>query len=257
MTYEVNSKTNKMLLSISKVLLPLGVLGFFCAGFLPFPEGVDSRVRMASTALIVLSIICSIKPLMREFKMQLRWQAEIAALSKANHKGKAVVKKQEFPTALYVVSVLFVALGFAFIFLLPLGYQSYRVQSEAPSWPHTTGEVISAEIIEKGLSPDISYQPIVVTQYSVGGKEYVTHDIFFNQSSAWEDSNIYAFQMTNKYYPGKQVRVYYNPDDAYMAVLDIRIHSTTYITLGLGCVFSLLGTCGFYFSIRETYRFIK
>ncbi|RYG16300.1 MAG: DUF3592 domain-containing protein [Chitinophagaceae bacterium] len=164
------------------------------------------------------------------------------------------MKKVEFPIASYLLSAAIIGLGLAF-FNMPDGYQSYRMQSNARNWPDTSGVVASSKIVESESRKPV-YQPSVVTQYIVGGKEYVTHDIYYNQSSSWSNSNEYAFQMRSKYYPGKQVRVYYNPDDPYIAVLDIRVRWSTYIFMGVGGLFALLGMWMFYFSIKQTYLFV-
>lgn len=255
MTDEENSETNKRLSSISKVLFAIGCLGVIFADFLPLPEGMSSIVRIASViALLVLPVMFSIKPLMREYKMQRRWDAEIAAISKANRKGKPA-KKKEFPTSSYILSVLFVVSGLALIFIVPYGYQSYRIQSQAPNWPHTTGIIVSSEIMDNG-SYEPMYQPRVITKYSVGGREYVTHDIYFKQSELWSSDNQYAYQKTDKYDPGEEVRVYYKPDEPSIAILDTGIRTFTYTLLAVGAVLTIFGTYGFYFSIRETYFFV-
>lgn len=167
--------------------------------------------------------------------------------------------KTQFPAALYIVSVLIVALGLSFIFLVPQGYQSYLAQSQASNWPQTEGKVLSSEVLvderRPGIEDDLA-QPKVVTRYSVNGRKYTTREIHFNQSRSWTDNYGAALAVVDQYPPGKEVTVYYNPEQPYQAVLSIRWDWFTFFIMGLGALFVLFGVYCFWLSLRDSYRFL-
>ena len=191
-------------------------------------------------------------------KERLKWEAEFYA--RRGSKKKTIPKPTQFPAALYVISVLVVALGLAFIFLVPGGYQSYVIQSDAVSWPHAVGEVISAEVVTQSQS-DIDesdlYQPKIVTRYVVNGRTYHTREIGFNQSSFWRTDSTYAYEVTEKLAPGTKVDVYYDPDDPAVAVLDKSADWFTYFMMALGAILVLCGVYWFWLSLRDTFLFFR
>jgi len=252
----VKSKTYQRL---SNFFLYAGVLGGIASHLLGFlPSTIRDPLKWVSILLVVLAILL---PLLRAFtqvKERLKWEAEFYA--RRGSKKKSVLKPTQFPAALYVISMLVVALGLAFIFLVPDGYQSYVIQSDAVSWPHTAGEVISAEVVtqsQSGIDESDLYQPKIVTRYVVNGRTYHTREIRFNQSSFWRTDTTYAYEVIEKLAPGTKVDVYYDPDDPAVAVLDKSADWFTYFMLALGAILVLCGVYWFWLSLRDTYSFLR
>lgn len=244
------SNAKKNLRPIADKFLAAGIIGILLAANLSFlSETVRSVIHWISVSIIVVYVIMISKPVMDEYK-------RIRKLEGARRTNK---KRKGFPTALYIISIAVAALGLSFIFLVPQGYQSYLVQTKASDWPHTMGEVLSAEIIvdegELGVSDDM-VQPRVITQYNVNGRTYAIHEISFNQSMSWSSSDRYAKTMINQYPPGTRVPVYYNPEQPSQAVLDTSADWFTFFIMGLGAIFVLLGVYWFWLSLRDTWLFI-
>ena len=63
--------------------------------------------------------------------------------------------------------------------------------------------------------------------------------------------------MTKKYALGTRVRVYYKPDEPYVAVLDTSIDWFTYFIILFGAVLFLLGVYWFWLSLRDTYLIVE
>ena len=63
--------------------------------------------------------------------------------------------------------------------------------------------------------------------------------------------------MTKKYALGTRVRVYYNPDEPYVAVLDTSVDWFTYFIIVFGAVLFLLGVYWFWLSLRDTYLIVE
>ena len=260
MLNRVTHKPKGTLRSIADRLLTVGGISFLLctSGFFPFSEAVRGPVKGIAILLMAISFAITAKLVLKEFRSQRAVEAELNRMKPASAVNSAA-KKKEFPAALYLISLAVIALGLSFIFLVPQGYQRYRLQSQASSWPYTTGEVISAEVIvdERGAGfQDDLVQPKIVIQYIVDNRQYVTREIYFNQSTSWSSSGDYAEAMTEKYPPGAQVPVFYNPAEPSVAVLDTSAVWFTYIMMGLGAIFVIFGIYWLWLSLRDTYFFI-
>ena len=238
-------------------LFAIAVLGLIGASELPFLSDEERSVlRWVSVPLIIFLVVFRLIEAAVQAKAQLKWEATFKA--GRHQKSKTINKKREFPAALYLISVLVAALGLSLIFLVPAGYQSHLLQSRASNWPYTMGEVIRAEVVyDEGFDiDDRKVQPQIVTQYFVSDRKYITREIHFNQSSSWRFSDSYAHAMTKKYALGTRVRVYYKPDEPYVAVLDTSVDWFTYFIIVFGAVLFLLGVYWFWLSLRDTYLII-
>jgi hypothetical protein len=257
MILRASENSNLPIGSLSSWLFTAGVLGVIGAIKFSFiAESMRTPVFWIAILLILVSVLLRVKLIMANLKSRRAVELELSRTRPARRK-KAAVKKN-FPTALYLVSLVVLALGLALIFLTPQGYQSYLMQSSVSSWPETTGEVISAEVIvdERGFSSeDDMYQPRVITQYKIGDRVYTTREIHFNQSSSWRSNRVYADAMIDKYAPGTQVSVFYNPEESSVAVLNTQTDWVTYFIMAFGAILLLIGMYWFWLSIRDTYLF--
>lgn len=250
------NKTNEKLRKISKRIFGPAVLGLLIA-LDPFfiPDMISTALLWVCVPLLLLDAAIRIKIVIDIMK-----SPEVAEEIRVQREAE---KKKElyFPTALYLVSVLVVALGLCFVFLVPQGYRSYEAQSEAENWPQTAGEVILSEVVEQDRYRDPKekelVQPKVVTQYTVNGITYKTRDIHFNQSRTWSTDYGQATKITNQYPTGTEVPVYYNPENPSQAVLKTSYDWFTFFIMGLGGLFVILGIYWFWISLRDTYRYFS
>lgn len=96
------------------------------------------------------------------------------------------------------------------------------------SWPTVEGSILSSEVYEQccgeyseGWFPKVSYR------YSVAGKEYISDKVEF-VSMGDGNTSYFALQVIRRYPVGKQVKVYYNPLDPDVAVLEPGIPDNHY-----------------------------
>lgn len=252
-----NNIARKSVPKIWDKAIGLGIFILTLTLAVPFlPDALSSVLMWVSLSLILMSVIVRLKLTMEV----MRSPETQEAIRKAREEQRAErLKRKEFPAALYIFSVLVAALGLCFIFLVPQGFTSYQSQSKAASWPQTMGEVISSEVVARSRirNPDEreQVQPKVVTQYSVNEKTYATREISFNQSRTWSTDYADASNLVNKYPPGAEATVYYNPELPSEAVLTIRYDWFTFFIMGLGALFVLLGIYWFWLSLRDTYLF--
>lgn len=169
-------------------------------------------------------------------------------------------KPSRSPGFLYVFSVLVVALGFAVIFLTPIGYDSTVKQHAAKSWPVAQGIVVHSSVREKEDSTGDSgtmYNAKVSTEYTVGGRRYRINEIYFAQSDAWSTPSYGAERTVRKYKKGTQVPVYYDPERPAIATLEPGVKLWNYVSIGSGVGLMILGLVAFWFALRNTYRFVR
>ncbi|HTX20837.1 MAG TPA: DUF3592 domain-containing protein [Candidatus Aquilonibacter sp.] len=109
----------------------------------------------------------------------------------------------------------------------------------AEHWPVTDGIVQTAEMKSNidnhghtTHSADVTYS------YQVAGTSYTGDKVSTGEMSS---SVAYAQGILNRYPVGKTVTVHYAPDDPSDAVLETGIHGGTWICLGVGTVFALVG----------------
>lgn len=257
MNFRIPDKLSLSPSILSNWLFTAGVLGVIGAKKLSFiAESIRTPGFWIAVLLILISVLLRVKLVIADLKSRKAVELELSQTRPKPRKKSTI--KREFPTALYLISLAVIALGLALIFLTPQGYQSYLMQSSASTWPETSGEITSAEVIvdERGAgSDDDMVQPRVFAQYSVNGRIYITREIHFNQSSSWRSNKAYAEAMVDKYRPGSQVSVFYKPDEPWIAVLANQRDWFTYFIMALGTVLVLCGIYWLWLSIRDTYLF--
>lgn len=174
-----------------------------------------------------------------------------------------MIRKQRrigFPAFLYVFSVLMVALGAAFVFLLPIGYDSTVKQYAAKSWPVTQGTVVHSSVREgegDGEDAGPTYNAKVSVEYNVNGQSYRINEIYFSQANAWTSNRSHATRASRTYQQGRQVDVYFDPARPASATLEPGLKPWNVVIVSLGVLFGLFGLLVFWFAVRNTYRFVR
>lgn len=119
---------------------------------------------------------------------------------------------------LIAVIIVGIAAVFGLIF-----YASGQKNKAAAGWPTVPGKVVSSEVQtlrSGGGGPnDLSFEPNVVYSYTVDGQTFSGNKVNF---SAFRSTNKAAPQKTvDRYLPGTEVTVHYNPKKPQEAVLEI------------------------------------
>ncbi len=116
------------------------------------------------------------------------------------------------------------------------------------SWPYCSGKIISSglqqtERLDPGEGIDKTYSPKIVYEYAVNGARYTNDRIFFGEFGSGIKSSIK--RIADKYPPGKEVPVYYNPKNPQEAVLEKGVKAIILIPLISGIIFLLIGIAGY------------
>ncbi len=141
-----------------------------------------------------------------------------------------------------------IGLGAAFF-----GYRLIRKARASADWPAAQGIIESSTVDvererERDSDGDVHYEtkylPRIVFQYQVDGIDYRGERISFGSTSSGNQT--WAYKITNQYPEGLEVAVYYDSENPSDSVLQPGAKWTTYLLLGLGVVFALVGVLIFF-----------
>jgi hypothetical protein len=169
-------------------------------------------------------------------------------------------KSQEKPTRektkVYIkkppryVGLIFILAGLSFFYFLTGELRSIW---ECRNWPTVPGMIMSSKVVEtdrmetntlpnrKGMVSRFVYLPTIAYNYTVEGRKYRSNKVFL-----WMDAEDFhkpenAREIVDRYPVGKEVTVYYNPENIGEAVLETKIRFTHIVFPGIGILFILLG----------------
>jgi hypothetical protein len=143
---------------------------------------------------------------------------------------------------------LLVALGLGVVFTIVGYFVAFHFgkpildnAKASTQWPKVDGVIASSEVAKsKDSDGDTMYSAEVVYKYEVEGRKLESDNVFFGgdySSSSRSD----ASGTVNRYPTGKEVEVYYDPDDPSKAVLEPGAKWMSYMVYGIGMVFFVVG----------------
>ena len=125
-----------------------------------------------------------------------------------------------------VLTVVCVAVPFLIVALIlaAVVIRAGRKARVSQVWPSAMGQVLAAHLEARSSrnaqgSTTTAYFPVVVYQYSVGGQTYQSDRMRFGMDVG-EGLTRLGQRVVDRYPPGSQVEVFYNPDDPTEAVLE-------------------------------------
>ena len=130
---------------------------------------------------------------------------------------------------------------------------------ETKNWSTTGGVILTSEISSHQESERDSnghyrmvtyYSVNIVYQYIVNGFNYSCSRVSYSTFDSTSDHNE-AQQLANKYSVGKNVTVYYNPNNPSEAVLETGSTNITYVFLILGVILTIAGIVFLYLAFRR------
>lgn len=122
------------------------------------------------------------------------------------------------------------------------------------TWPTAEGTITASEVTHSSDEDGDSYRPEVAYDYQAGGQFHTSYTIKFGENSY--SSRRRAETIAANYPVGKQVTVYYDPEQPGRSVLEPGVTGGSYIVLGVGVFFILLtliiGPLAFFFGDRSS-----
>ena len=138
--------------------------------------------------------------------------------------------------------------GFFFLsgaILLFFSLRARKKSSASMSWPSTTGRIITSTVRQNSSTDEdghvsFTYSPVVEYEYTVNNQVYKGKTINYG-ITAMQDRNA-AQKEVDRFTPGAQVPVYYNPEKPQEAVLEKKEVKAN-VGLIIGIVFMALTLC--------------
>jgi len=147
---------------------------------------------------------------------------------------------------------------------LYLGIQSFNKARASTNWPEAEGKIISSSVeshtSEKtgssrdrsrsrgGTTTTTTYKAEVFYEYTVDGKTYNGNRVAYGNVSTSSPSR--ARRIVDRYPEGKEISVYYQPDDPEECLLEPGMKLQTLFLPGFGLIFLCAGVAMFIFLPR-------
>lgn len=159
------------------------------------------------------------------------------------------------------MAVVFLAIGLSVTFYA--GLPRLNQARASASWPKTSGVVKESSVASQRSSSRFgrraskrkrnrkTYRAEICFQYEVEGRQYLSEQISAAGNSY--SSAARANRIASKYSKGKQVDVFYNPNDPTIAMLEPGVTGGSFIILGLGLLLSVIGLV---IGAITTFRFV-
>lgn len=120
------------------------------------------------------------------------------------------------------------------------GWSIVRDAGASASWPHVEGVVTRSEVTRSSDSSGVdSYSPRITYRYPAGSRYQEGYTIKFGENSY--NSRRRAESIAARYPVGRKVAVYYDPGRPGKSVLEPGVTGGSYIVLGIGALFVLIG----------------
>lgn len=134
-------------------------------------------------------------------------------------------------------SSLFVIVG---VTVFGFGVRQYMRAQKSNSWPYVMGEVVYSDVERRSDEDGTTYSAEVEYEFTVADRLLSGNLVKFGETSSSNSSH--ARRIVNRYPVGSEVRVFYDPNDPYLSVLEPGVHASTYFMPGFGLIFALFGS---------------
>lgn len=138
------------------------------------------------------------------------------------------------------LGLVFLVLGL--VLCLVIGKPTVDMAKASKSWPTTDGEVIESRVkrVKSNRRKGDSYQVEIIFEYEVEGQRWTSNRPWFGSDIATNDPNMVQ-GFVNECPKGKDVTVYYDPENPAEAVLQPGASISSYFMMIFGAVFALVG----------------
>ncbi|OHA46106.1 MAG: hypothetical protein A3A80_00685 [Candidatus Terrybacteria bacterium RIFCSPLOWO2_01_FULL_44_24] len=131
------------------------------------------------------------------------------------------------------------------------GIPTARNAMESKNWPLSEGRITVSDVSENYDSDNNgkTYSAKVAFEYTVNGRQYVGSRVTFGDYDSSDPAHASGIVM--RYPVGESVQVYYDPDEPKTSVLEPGTSWSSFVGLGAGGIFSLIGIIGFAFALKK------
>lgn len=132
-----------------------------------------------------------------------------------------------------------------------LGFSDVIKWWSSQNWAEVQGQVYYSSIEEQSTALGTGYNVKVEYHYTRPDNQFpaIGHDVTIGNFPMFDQQA--ALERLQRYAPDTPVTIYYNPDNSYEAVLERKLTMSTYLEMGIGSAFSLLGAVALYFFLKN------
>ena len=142
-----------------------------------------------------------------------------------------------------IFGVICTGVGFCVVYFF--GLPMLREATASSNWPTTDGVVTVARVESKRERRDgktrTMYWHHIEYRYEVNGEKLTGDRVWTSDGGSSSSMSSFAEQAVAKYPVGREVKVHYDPAAPAVCVLEPGTTWTTYLPLGIGGVFFLVG----------------
>ena len=140
-----------------------------------------------------------------------------------------------------ILGTLFFAIFYMFGLAISVSFAIYGwtiLQNSQMSnrWPSVQGQIVSSHVRINSDEDGVSYFPEIRFKYVVDDHLYTSDTVNFGQYGNSNESRVQ--KIVNQYERGKEVLVYYDPDQPLTSVLEPGVIGSGFFVFGLGLCFS-------------------
>lgn len=148
-----------------------------------------------------------------------------------------------------IFALVFVILG---LVVSLISYRRLSVGRASTNWPSVPGQIISSEVktiehVAERKRAYVTYRAEISFGYDVNGRHWVSSQPLIDQPEKTYAAEARA--LVAKYPAGAGVRVYYDPANPSLSVLERGALPSTYVAFGFGLAVTLLGLALFGFKV--------
>ncbi len=141
-------------------------------------------------------------------------------------------------TIVLVVGSIFLVVGYCILTFW--GKPTLENAKASTNWPTVQGEVTESRVGIHSDEDGTTYSADITYRYTVNETEIHSDNVWFGGD--YSSSARSQFEKIVSRYPvGKEVKVFYKPDDIFIAVLEPGTHFSSYIGFAMGWGFLLIG----------------
>ncbi|MEK6936605.1 MAG: DUF3592 domain-containing protein [Nanoarchaeota archaeon] len=116
---------------------------------------------------------------------------------------------------------------------------------ESKNWPAVEGTILSSEFVSSRNSDNKpSYSAEILYEYYIDNEKYLSNSITSSSGQSSSSSPGSAQRLVNEYTVPDKVKVYYNPKNPELSVLEPGFHPIDALPFSMGFVFALVGLIG-------------
>jgi hypothetical protein len=139
-----------------------------------------------------------------------------------------------------IASVCLIVAG---IIILILVYNAFRLSKESLTWPTVEGEIVKTNLqtSETSQVQGTSYNANIEYKYRVQSVYYTSSRIYFGSKIGHSFKEDRSKDLVKKYTATQLVKIFYNPDNHKISVLEPGIHSELRSGVIIGVILMIIG----------------